>query len=602
MAAPTIGYNGGSLEAGLANGARLLDADPAAAALQARALLQAAPREPAAHRLFARAMAALGETEEARKARARAVQFSRHVRPVAEGHKAVLAGRLDEAQALLREHLAHHPDDPVALMVRGEALARLGNKAEAVRSFEAALAFMPEYVEARLGLVRAHQQAFDQVAALAALEPLLAERPDEPNLLRWKATLLSNLDEHEAAARVLEALAEARPGDAEIRVSLGDEMRTLGRAAEAHAAYRRAVQAAPLDGSGWWGLAALRHAPLDAADQEQIEAALAQGPAAARGRAQLHFALAVACEQADDRERAFAHFAAGNAVRHAAEPFDPATVETEVRRSRAVLTREFLAARRAAGCAAPDPIFIVGMPRSGSTLVEQVLAGHPQIEGTAELPIVPVLIRTMAAARGFNPGRSYRDLLPDLTPSELAALGEEYLRLARPHRKSDKPFFLDKLPHNWADVGFIKLILPQARIIDVRRAPMDCCWSNFRMLFARGHPSSNSLEGMAAYYRHYVAMMTHFDEALPGAVHRVIYERLVDNFEAEVRRLLDHLGLPFDPACLDFHANDRPVATASAEQVRRPLNRAGIGAWREYERWLGSLSDAVGDLEQTYAR
>jgi AcrR family transcriptional regulator len=241
------------------------------------------------------------------------------------------------------------------------------------------------------------------------------------------------------------------------------------------------------------------------------------------------------------------------------------------------------------------------MPRSGSTLVDQILAGHSEIEATAELPIVPVLVRTFAAKHGLRPGTSYLDLLPKVAPAEFAALGEEYLRLARPHRKTARRHFVDKLPHNWADVGFIKLILPNAKIVDVRRAPMDCCWSNFRMLFARGHPSSNSLEGMAAFYRHYVAMMAHVDDVLPGHVHRVTYERLVDEFEPEVRRLTEWLGLPFEPGMLEFHKHRRAVATASAEQVRRPLNRTGIGAWRTYEEWLGPLAAAVGDLERTYA-
>ncbi len=187
-----------------------------------------------------------------------------------------------------------------------------------------------------------------------------------------------------------------------------------------------------------------------------------------------------------------------------------------------------------------------------------------------------MLIRELAAESGLEPGTSYRELLPRLDPAQFAAIGAEYLRLAKPHRKTGKPYFLDKLPHNWADAGFIKLILPNAKIVDVRRAPMDCCWSNFKLLFARGHPSSNTLEGMAAYYRHYVAMMDHFDEAaMPGAVHRVIYERLVDDIEPEVRGLLGHIGVPFDPACLDFHNTSRSVATASSDQVRRPLNRNG---------------------------
>lgn len=601
MTAEPVKVEQGSPEAALASGVRLLDGNPAAAALQARALLRAEPYNTAAHRLFARAMMALGNAEEARNARARAVQFSRQVKPIAEAHGALRSGRPDTADALLREHLARYPDDPVALRLHGEALAQVGDKAEAVRCLEAALAFMPEYVDARFALVRVHQQHFDQVAALAALEPLLADRPDELVLLRWKASLLSSLDEHEAAVEILQRLIEAHPEDPELWISLGDELRTLGQGEAAQGAYRRAVQRAPLLGNGWWGLAALGRAPFDAADRAQIESALAQVPRAGTGRVHLHFALAVAREQAGDRKGAFEQFAAGNELRLEAEPFDPAKVEAEVRRSRNMLTGEFLAERRKAGCAARDPIFIVGMPRSGSTLVEQILAGHSLIEGTAELPIVPVLIRALAAERRLDRGRSYRDLLPELAPAELSALGEDYLRLARPHRKTDKPFFIDKLPHNWADVAFIKLILPNARIIDVRRAPMDCCWSNFRMLFARGHPSSNSLEGMAAFYRHYVAMMAHIDGVLPGLVHRVIHERLVGDIEPEVRGLTEYLGVRFEPGMLAFHAHDRAVATASAEQVRQPLNRAGIGAWRAYAEWLGPLARAVGELERTYA-
>ena len=601
MAVEPVRYQEGSIEAGLANGVRLLDDNPAAAALQARALLRAEPHNTAAHRLFARAMAALGHADEARSARARAVQFSRQVRPIVQAHKAVQDGRPDEADALLRDHLARYPDDPVALRVRGEAQALMGDKAAAVRSLEAALAFMPEYVDARLALVRLHQRHFDQVAALEALEPLLAERPDELLLLRWKASLLSNLDDHEAAAEILKQLVETQPGEAELWIGLGDELRTLGRPEAAREAYREAVRRAPLQGNGWWGLAALGHPALDEIDREQIESALGQVPPADPGRIHLHFALGVAREQAGDRAGAFEQFTAGNALRLAAEPFDAAPVEADAEAARRVLTRDFFAARAGDGCPAEDPIFIVGMPRSGSTLVEQILASHSEIEGTAELPIVPVLVRSLTAEHGLRPGASYLDLLPRVPPDAFAALGQEYLRLARPHRQTGKRHFLDKLPHNWADAGFIKLILPDARIIDVRRAPMDCCWSNFRMLFARGHPSSNSLGGMAAFYRYYVAMMAHVDEVLPGFVHRVIHERLVDDFEAEVRRMADFLGLPFEPGMLAFHEHSRPVATASAEQVRQPLNRAGIGAWRAYEQWLGPLADAVGDLEGTYA-
>ncbi|MBO9499359.1 MAG: sulfotransferase [Novosphingobium sp.] len=596
MARQPVSYRSGSIEAGLENGRKLLEAKPAAAALQARALLRAEPRNTAAHRLFAQAMAALGRSEDARMARARAVQFSREVPALTEAHRATLAGHPERVEALLRDHLALYPDDPVALMIDGEALARIGRAREAVRRFEAALAFMPEYVEARMQLVRVHQQYFDPAAALAALEPLLADRPGLADLHRWKASLLSNLGQHTLALESLATAAALEPANPDIRVSIGDEQRTLGAREQAEAAYRGAGASM----RAWWGLAALGRRPFDGADMAAMRAMLSD---AARDPElpYLHFALAVGHEQAGERSDAFRHFAAGNALKAAAEPFDAVAVEAEVARSRRLLTPALFAERGGDGCPAPDPIFIVGMPRSGSTLVEQVLASHPQIEGTAELPILPALVRIMGAEHGLAPGGSYRTLLPGLPASELTRIGEEYLRLARPHRKTDRPYFLDKLPHNWADAGFIRLILPRARIVDMRRAPMDVCWSNFRLLFARGHPASNSLGGMAAYYRSYVAMMADYDAAMPGAIHRVIYERLVDDFEPEVRRLLDHVGVPFDPACLDFHKTARPVATASSEQVRRPLNRDGIGAWRAYAAWLGPLEEAVGDLERTYA-
>jgi len=532
-------------------------------------------------------------------ARAQAVQNSRYVPEIASAHRATVEGRPENAEALLRGHLARYPDDPVALMVSGEALNQVGRLNEAVRQLEAALAAMPEYREAGLALVRAQHRRYDIPAALAALEPLIASRQGDVALLRWRASLLGELGDNATSAGILELLTRAKPELPELWISLGDELRTLGRSEEAQAAYRKALEAAPSFGAAWWSLAALRHTPFDEADRKQMLAALAQS-SDPDDRHYLHFALGTAFEQAGMPAEAFAHFAEGNAIRHRADPFDPEIVRGEVERSRELLTADFFA-RATGGNPDPAPVFIVGMPRSGSTLVEQILASHPQVEGTAELPIIPILVQIMAAEHGLDPDSSYRELLPRLEPAELAALGGEYLRLARQHRKTDRPFFLDKLPHNWADIGFIKLVLPNAKIIDVRRSPMDCCWSNSRLLFAKGHPASDSLEGIAAYYRHYVAMMEHFDTVLPGAIHRVIYERLVDDFEPEVRRMLDYLGVPFDPAVLDFHTNARSVATASSQQVRRPLNRQGIGAWRKYEEWLGPLKDAVGDLEQTYA-
>ncbi len=322
----------------------MLETNAAAAALQARALLKVEPQNTAAHRLFAKAMTRLGHADEARMARARAVQFSRHVPILAQAHKAVLDGRADEAEAMLRGHLAQYPDDPVALMVGGEALARMGRRREAVRNFEAALAFMPEYVEAAIQLVRVYQNHFDPAAALAALEPLLASKPGDVSLLRWKASLLGNLGEQAQAVEILTGLTAVEPNNPELWISLGDELRTLGRREEAQAAYRSAAGCKPPSGRAWWASRPSATCRSTRSTEREWTAALTKTPAV--DLPHVHFALAVAHEQAGERGEAFAHFAEGNALQIAAEPFDPATIGDEVERSRELLTGDFFAERR----------------------------------------------------------------------------------------------------------------------------------------------------------------------------------------------------------------------------------------------------------------
>jgi hypothetical protein len=265
-----------------------------------------------------------------------------------------------------------------------------------------------------------------------------------------------------------------------------------------------------------------------------------------------------------------------------------------VDRSIAFFTPAFLANRWGAGCPAPDPIFVLGMPRAGSTLIEQILASHPAAEGTMELPDILALARKVGGRKLRSEEGAYPERLGELAPEELRALGGEYLERTRIQRKTDRPYFIDKMPNNWAHVGLIHLILPNAKIIDARRHPLGCCFSNFKQHFARGQGFSYDQSELGQYYADYVRLMRHFDAVLPGRVHRVLYERMIEDPEGEVRRLLDHLGLPFDPACLRFHENDRAVRTASSEQVRRPINREGLDQWRPYERWLGPLKGALG--------
>ena len=282
--------------------------------------------------------------------------------------------------------------------------------------------------------------------------------------------------------------------------------------------------------------------------------------------------------------------------------YDPDAVTDAVLRSEWLFTPAFFAARTTHGSPAPDPIFILGMPRAGSTLIEQILASHPLVEGTMELPDIGALAKRLGGRRTKHEASLYPECLAELDAADCAALGAEYLERTRVQRKTDKPFFIDKMPNNWAHVGLINLILPKAKIIDARRHPLACCFSNFKQHFARGQGFSYDQAEVGRYYADYVRLLRHFDTVLPGRIHRVIHEALVDDPEGEVRRLLDHLGLPFDPACLRFHENERAVRTASSEQVRRPINRDGLDQWKPFETWLEPMKQALGQVLELYPR
>jgi hypothetical protein len=332
-----------------------------------------------------------------------------------------------------------------------------------------------------------------------------------------------------------------------------------------------------------------------------MTAALAKPGLGDDDRLHLHFALGKALEDRGEAESAFAHYSQGNRLRRSALRYDADETERLVERAIALFTPAFLAERDGLGCPAPDPIFILGMPRAGSTLVEQILASHSKVEGTMELPDIPALARRLdGRSAGGAGGLRYPDSLATLTAAQLSKLGEDYLERTRIQRKTGRPLFVDKMPNNWIHAGFIHLILPRARIIDARRHPLDCTFSNFKQHFARGQSFTYDQVELGLYYRAYVRLMAHFDKVLPGRVHRVIYERMVEDPEGETRHLLDRLGLPFEPACLRPHENARAVRTASSEQVRRPINRDGLDRWRPFEPWLGPLKKALGPVLDAY--
>jgi len=429
--------------------------------------------------------------------------------------------------------------------------------------------------------------------ALAGLDSLPPEMRDQFQVLAREADLCRQLGEHDRELAIYDRLIEQWPQVPSLWVTKAHTLKTVGRSDESIAAARHAIALQPTYGKAWWVLADLKSYAFSDEERGAMEAAL--GTSGDRADLfHLHFALGKAFEDRKDWAEAFAHYAAGNDLRAAAIPADATKVSVRVDKWVERLSASFFADRAGYGYASEAPIFIVGLPRSGTTLIEQILGSHSSIEATGELNLIAGL-QTEIARDLAVPGEKMMQKLGSLDAEQLAALGRTYVERAGAFRKTDKPRFIDKMPANWLHVGFIQLILPNAVIIDARRHPMASGFSNFRQNYGRGAAWSYSLDSIGRYYRDYLRLMRHFDQVLPGRIHRVINERLIDDFEPEVRRLLDHVGVDFEPACLEFHRSTRPVRSASAEQVRRPVNRDGIDQWRAFEPWLGPLKDALGD-------
>ena len=513
--------------------------------------------------------------------------------------QALAANDLPTAEGLLRPYLKRRPTDVAAIRMMAELAARIGRLVDSENLLRRALELAPAFTAARANLATILYKQNKPGEAIAELEAI--EREGAANLghTSLKAAALGRIGGHDEALALYRLLLDARPDEPKLWMSYGHILKTVGEQQDSVAAYRRAIAIRPSLGEVWWSLANLKTIRFDEADIAAMEAALASPDLADDDRFHLHFALGKALEDQGRAEASFTHYTTGNRIRRATLAYDAADISAHVDRSIAVFTPDFFAARANLGHPAPDAIFIVGLPRAGSTLVEQILSCHPAIEGTSELPDIPIIARRLGGRKTGDEASAYPDCLARLDAAELAALGKEYLDRAQIQRTTDRPLLIDKLPNNWAHVGLIRLILPNARIIDARRHPMSCGFSNFKQHFARGQGFTYDLSDIGTYYRDYLRLMRHMDTVQPGLVHRVIHEDLVDDPEGEVRRLLDHLGLEFDPACLAFHENKRAVRTASSEQVRRPISRDGLDQWRPFQPWLGPLEAALGaNLEQ----
>ena len=495
--------------------------------------------------------------------------------------------RLSEAEPLLRAHLKADPFDVTAIRMLAELAGRIGRLADAETLLRRALELSPGFGAARANLATVLYRTNRPGDAIVELDQLARADPDHEGYANLRAAALGGVGEYGEALALYEQILIRFPDQPKIWMSYGHTLKTVGRQGDGIAAYRRALEIAPGLGEVWWSLANLKTVRFDAVDRAAMVAQLAEAGLSDDDRLHLHFALGKAHEDAAAFDISFAHYAAGNAIRAEQIGYDPDETSGHVDRAIGLFTPDYFAARAGQGCDAADPIFILGMPRAGSTLVEQILASHSQVEGTMELPDIPALYTRLGGAD------HWADRLAALSGDERRALGEEFLTRTQIQRKTGKPFFIDKLPNNWMQIGFILSILPNARIIDARRDPMDCCFSNFKQHFARGQGFTYTLDGLGRYYADYVRMMDHFDAVLPGRIVRVVHEDLLDDPDGGIRQLLSQLDLGFEPECLNFHENDRAVRTASSEQVRRPINRDGVGQWRPYAAWLGPLQAAL---------
>jgi tetratricopeptide (TPR) repeat protein len=566
---------------------------PLAAIARLRAAAASDPQRPQVWRALADHLDEAGDRDGAAAAYLKHVRYAVHDPVLMAAGAALHANRIPEAETRLRNQLKQAPTDVVAIRMFAELAMRLDRGEDAEHLLERCLELAPDFHEARHNYAIVLHRNNKPTRALAELETLLRADPKEAASRNLKAAVLCRIGEYETAIEIYDALLREFPQQAHVWLSLGHALKTAGHNDRAIAAYTKCTEIDPTFGEAYWSLANLKTFRFNDAQIQTMRDALARGDLDDEHRLHLDFALGKAMEDRREYESSFKHYSNGNALRLKRVPYSADETSRRFARAREIYTSDFFRERANSGCETNGPIFIVGLPRSGSTLIEQILASHRDVEGTMELPEITSMTRALKHASG---DKFYHDALARMSANELRDLGEQYLQRTRIHRKTGRPFFVDKMPNNFAHIGLIHLALPNAKIIDTRRHPMACCFSIFKQHFARGQNFAYSLDDLARYYRDYVDLMTHFDTVLPNRIHRVHYETMVADTESQVRRLLDYCGLPFDDACLRFFENDRPVRTASSEQVRQPIYTSGLDQWRGYQPWLGPLQAALGDI------
>ena len=502
--------------------------------------------------------------------------------------------RLADAERLCKHFLRSNKTHVEGMRLLAEICTRNKVFDEAEFLLESCLEFEPAHTEAHIQYVNILLRMQKFATAHEHAGQLLAEAPQDERVRSLHAAASSGIGDSSGAIASYRQLQEANPNNHLYPISLAHVYKADGDIDRAIDLYQQAYRIKRDHGDAYWSLANTKSYVFSAEEMEQMAALEANAATADEDRVQLAFALGSAFETQGDYAQAFAYYAKGNARKLSSTSHTPEQLQQRIDGQIEVCTQALFESRSGVGCAAADPIFIVGLPRAGSTLLEQILASHSAVDGTMELHNVLNLAKRLRGRDEAGEAPRYPRILAELDADYFRRFGEQFIDDTRAYR-GEAPFFIDKMPNNFFHIGLIRLILPNAKVIDARRQPMACCFSGFKQLFGEGQEFSYGLAEIGNYYRQYVKLMAHWDEVLPGFVLRVQHEAVVDDLEAQVRRLLNFCGLPFEQACVDFHRTERSVRTPSAEQVRQPIYRSGLDQWRNFEPWLGPLKEALGE-------
>jgi tetratricopeptide (TPR) repeat protein len=543
-----------------------------------------------------------GQVDAAKKAAAEVENLAKLPPEIVTAFSMFADNEIYDAEQLLRRYLLTHGNHVEGMRLLAQIGVKMDVYDDAEILLESALTLAPDYDALRydyaLILLRRHKH----VRAREEMEKLLKKDPENRDYRTTHATICTGFGDYEKALPLYRAILDETPDRSELHLSIAHALKTVGRTGEAVESYRAAAASRPHYGDAYWSLANLKTYRFTDAEIAQMRADEAAPRIGLEDRYHMCFALGKALEDRGEYAESFAYYERGNALKKSECRYRPEPLERNARLQEEVCTRDFFGTRHGVGCDSPAPIFIVGLPRSGSTLLEQILASHSKVEGTMELADILRMVQDLQGRETKDSVPRYPANLTGLEPEAFARMGEKYLADTRVYR-TGKLFFIDKMPNNFRHLGLIHLILPNAKIIDARRDPLACCFSNYKQLFASGQQFTYSVDDITRYYRMYVDLMAHWDHALPGKVLRVQHEEVVDDLETSVRRILEFCELDFEPACVEFHKTERRIHTASSEQVRQPINREGIDQWRNFEPWLGPFKAALGPLlDSTQAR